>query len=181
VKTDLKFKPHQAIVTTNRRLTKVNDVATQKSSWKPEGLWYGCGSAWIDWCKAENFDGIGKNFYELVLDRSKILVIENLREFDEFEKRFVVDPPYMDAFKSMGADPDRVFRHAHIDWNSVSCDYAGIEINPYQWERRLNRLWYYGWDCASGCIWNKRAVLKVVSLNINYSSSLQPGRPRLRT
>jgi len=36
----------------------------------------------------------------------------------------------------------------------VSKEYDGIEIAPYQWDARLSLIWYYGWDVASGCIWN---------------------------
>jgi hypothetical protein len=36
--------------------------------------------------------------------------------------------------------------------------YDGIEINPYQFEARYQYLWYYGWDIASGCVWNLNNV-----------------------
>ena len=49
-----------------------------------------------------------------------------------------------------------------IDWKKVASKYDGIEINPYQFEARYQYLWYYGWDVASGCIWN----LKSVKLNL---------------
>ena len=41
-----------------------------------------------------------------------------------------------------------------IDWKKVASKYDGIEIVPYQPKARMNLLWYYGWDIASGCIWN---------------------------
>ena len=43
-----------------------------------------------------------------------------------------------------------------IHWEKVKEKYQGIIIAPYQWECRLDLKcsWYYGWDCASGCIWD---------------------------
>jgi hypothetical protein len=46
----------------------------------------------------------------------------------------------------------------YINWPKVAQDYSGIEICPYQWKFRLNYMWYYGWDVASGCIWNQNAL-----------------------
>lgn len=50
-----------------------------------------------------------------------------------------------------------------LDWAAIGKLYDGIIIAPYLWERRLNggAMWYYGWDCASGCIWNPRAISEV--------------------
>ena len=47
-----------------------------------------------------------------------------------------------------------------IDWAEVASKYDGIIISPYQWSLRLDMemMWYYGWDCASGCIWNISAI-----------------------
>lgn len=47
-----------------------------------------------------------------------------------------------------------------IDWKAVAKEYDGIEIDPYQYERRFSEgfLWYYGWDCASGCVWRPRGL-----------------------
>lgn len=43
----------------------------------------------------------------------------------------------------------------------VRQDYAGIEISPYQYECRFELTWYYGWDVASGCVWDKEAIRAV--------------------
>ena len=31
-------------------------------------------------------------------------------------------------------------------------------ITPYQWELRFELDWYYGWDVASGCVWNLSVI-----------------------
>ena len=42
-----------------------------------------------------------------------------------------------------------------IDWKKVQDDgWAGIQICPYRGEARYSSMWYYGWDVASGCIWD---------------------------
>ena len=46
-------------------------------------------------------------------------------------------------------------------WPGVAAEgWAGIEIAPYIWARRLDgpARWYYGWDAASGCIWDPTAA-----------------------
>lgn len=56
------------------------------------------------------------------------------------------------------------FQYYTIDWFQVVRNFPGIIIAPYLWERRnSNRsnwdsCWYYGWDCASGCIWDLRCI-----------------------
>lgn len=50
-----------------------------------------------------------------------------------------------------------------IDWKKVTEEYQGIIISPYIWQRRLapHTMWYYGWDVASGCIWDTDAIEEV--------------------
>ena len=57
-----------------------------------------------------------------------------------------------------------------IDWKKVKSKYQGIIIAPYQWSCRLNldSNWYYGWDCASGCIWDLDCIkdFKLITCNV---------------
>jgi hypothetical protein len=48
-----------------------------------------------------------------------------------------------------------------INWNWVMGIYKGIIINPYLYERRYTYLWYNGWDCASGCIWDTNCIKSI--------------------
>ena len=41
-----------------------------------------------------------------------------------------------------------------VAWSEVAEDYSGIIVAPYSRERSESYLWYYGWHCASGCIWD---------------------------
>jgi len=53
----------------------------------------------------------------------------------------------------------------NINWPAVAEKYDGIIIAPYIWQRRLSdnpdHFWYYGWDCASGCIWNTEVIEEI--------------------
>lgn len=118
---------------------------------KPQGLWFSVGEAWKDWCEAERF-GLDRLLHvsPIVLGRgAKILRLRNPAALDKFTAAYRT--PLL---------PGTDLRSFVIDWPKVSESYDGIVIAPYQWRRRLSieAFWYYGWDCASGCIWRRRAV-----------------------
>jgi hypothetical protein len=48
------------------------------------------------------------------------------------------------------------------NWERVARDYDGVIISPYQFNRRMTLMWYYPWDCASGCIWRPTRVVQQV-------------------
>ena len=53
-------------------------------------------------------------------------------------------------------------RYFAPDWARVGEAYPGIIIAPYIWSRRLDGpMWYYGWDCASGCVWDPSVVRSI--------------------
>ena len=120
---------------------------------KPKGLWYSCGGAWRDWMEEEQFTP-PKEFkyaYQIIINRSKMLMINSLEALDAFHEKY--------SFKKD--------KYTYlINWKKVQKDgYAGIEICPYQWDRRHEYKWYYPWDVASGCIWNREGIIKVVELD----------------
>lgn len=61
-----------------------------------------------------------------------------------------------------------------LDWLKVKQKYQGIIIAPYQWKCRMAQetKWYYGWDCASGCIWDLDCIdeFKLIEINECYKS-----------
>ena len=77
--------------------------------------------------------------------------ITNDNEFEAFHSKYAEE-----AVKYRGGAP----KQYSINWSAVAKDYYGIEISPYRPKYRLalGYLWYYGWDVASGCIWNKDAI-----------------------
>ena len=128
-----------------------------KLATKPLGLWYGINNAWLDWCRAEMPEWLKryKYHYHIDLDTSKILNLSTLEETLAFHQKY-------------GVDHSKHFLPKHIDWQKVAQDYSGIEINPYKYnmafqhfEKHEEMMWYYCWDMASGCIWNKTAIKNI--------------------
>jgi hypothetical protein len=87
--------------------------------------------------------------YEVKLGE-EIIQISNDDEFDNFQSEF--------GFSSLD-------EQVAINWKEIQeQEYNGIEICPYNWERRMSTNWYYPWDVASGCIWNLSGVSDIILL-----------------
>jgi hypothetical protein len=128
---------------------------------KPRGLWLSVEDGdhgWSNWCQGENW-GLERltHAHDVTLrDDASILRLAGGNEIDAFTAQFQVVP---DDPKSSRSD----FRGHYINWRAVAQQYQGIIIAPYCWSRRLHdgTVWYYGWDCASGCIWDADAIERV--------------------
>lgn len=131
------------------------------SSWayigKPMGLWvsdeedYG----WSQWCDDNLFRDTSKQLmYEVKLrSNSNVLRINSSEHLRLFSEEYAFS---LDADSEESTEYEGYLRI--IDWELVSKTYQGIIITPYQWNCRTELMWYYGWDCASGCIWDKNAI-----------------------
>ena len=87
---------------------------------------------------------------------------------DSFTSRY-------EFWKEWGGPSGNKWRDRCINWRAVAGDYAGLIITPYQWSRRLEPYsWYYGWDCASGCIWDPSAITDIKLIEIDH----EVARPR---
>jgi hypothetical protein len=139
------------IMSSNSELT-FNQVPIDKQSQgaKPRGLWYGIGPSWINWVRHEMPDWEADNIFKIDIDVDKILKITNSEELLSFNKNYGVKTQFYNV----------------IDWVRVASDYGGIEISPYNYKLRMERevFWYYGWDVASGCIWNEGVITGVDKL-----------------
>lgn len=118
---------------------------------KPTGLWIsvdGYGEGWADWCRLERYrlDDLALAYEATLAADASILRLSTPDQLDEFTLQYQVEDALMRGFE--------------IRWDAVADLYDGIIIAPYVYERRLTRhtYWYYGWDCASGCIWNRRGI-----------------------
>ena len=115
---------------------------------KPNGLWISVEGEydWKSWCEEADFSTENLSVaYELTLkEDANILHLKTAEEVIEFGKLY--------RFNESKIDDDKYIYH--IKWTNVREKYQGIIISPYQWECRLGIItsWYYGWDCASGCI-----------------------------
>jgi hypothetical protein len=94
-------------------------------------------------------------------ERANILRLGSPAALDVFTAEYGGAPPIYRALDQRFGE-----RTMMIDWRRVASVYDGIIIAPYQWSRRLDggARWYYGWDCASGCIWNATAIARVEHL-----------------
>lgn len=133
------------------RIPPIFDRVQIGQSDKPSGLWvsdedeYG----WAEWCVNNSPDFIAEYRHEITLaDDANILYLRTPEDIDAFTECYRGD-----NLRQTGC----IF---FIDWPQVAREYDGIIITPYQWTRRLmpSTRWYYGWDCASGCIWAKKAI-----------------------
>jgi len=112
---------------------------------KPNGLWLSIAGddGWAAWCSDQNYrlDLLSTTHQVTLRSRADVRFITEVSALDEFDSEFrgVVDG-------------------SGIDWETVAKRHDGVIIAPYQWGRRSQLDWYYGWDCASGCIWNLNAI-----------------------
>ena len=124
---------------------------------KPEGLWVSVDGDddWPSWCRSEEW-GLGRlaHHHRVTLaDGANLLVLSSADDLDAFTAVFGRTPEHLtDLFEA---------RDYAIDWPAVAERWQGVVIAPYQWSRRFDLSWYYGWDCASGCIWDPAAIASV--------------------
>ena len=150
---DLKKELVDAGVNDNTRLHLTHDselkrvnTPQKRNGPKPNGLWYCVGFGWLDFTTSDfkTFYTIGNRVhaFDISLDGLNVLKITNYKDLVSFEKIYLVP------------DEQRYMNKYSIDWAKVAENYDGIEIAPYIYEARHEHPWYYGWDVASGCIWN---------------------------
>ena len=124
-------------------------------SYKPNGFWVSVrgDDDWEWWCRSEDFhiDSLQCTHTVVLRPDANILFISTQCGMEDFQHRYAVN------IRSLFA----------IAWEQVRKKYDGLIISPYRWSYRLNPdfMWYYGWDCASGCIWNLDAVESVSLFN----------------
>lgn len=142
--------PARTHISKSRMIGPIQAAGEQKADFKPVGFWYGVDGDWERWCRGEQWGLHGEMFeHELALGKERLLVLSSASDIDSFH----------DEFKGELFPGCKYFEY--VDWQRVAERWDGIEIAPYQWDRRLNgaaHTWYYAWDCASGCIWRPKGV-----------------------
>lgn len=116
---------------------------------KPRGVWLSVDGPydWPSWCTDEgwNVESLALRYVVNLASSARILFLKNEDEVAAFNQAHSVDKRFAER----------------IDWDAVYPLYDGIIIAPYQWQCRHDFLWYYGWDCASGCVWNTDVIERV--------------------
>ena len=127
---------------------------------KPQGLWVSVDgdNDWKSWCTSTGYKKRRLAIrYRVTLKKPRrLLWLGTVRKIRNFQKKY-------GAVSLIFADAEHLGVRA-IDWDRVSKDYAGIVIAPYQWSLRHDFMWYYIWDCASGCIWDTSVIESVKRL-----------------
>jgi hypothetical protein len=127
-------------------------------SMKPSGLWLSVESTtkktsidWREWCLREDFA------LDRLTHRTEVVLASNANVLHLDTEASVL------AFARQYETYDDCRLRTMVDWPRVARDYQGLIIAPYQWGLRLDieMLWYYGWDCAAGCIWDCTTLRQV--------------------
>ena len=127
----------------------------QELGHKPRGLWLSDDSdyGWKEWCESEswNTDSLLHSSDYQFTDDANILWLSSESELKAFTRE------HGSSIRDLGS-------MYNIDWLTVTSQYDGILITPYQWSCRMggDTFWYYTWDVASACVWNTN-ILKEVS------------------
>ena len=118
---------------------------------KPSGIWYGCGTEWLDFVEENDWQSTrGNQIWALKVDVSKV--------------KSLIDPKQIDRFSLKYRDMESYTKNSYnkrIDWAQVQSDFSGIECCPYpvgDREFRYEHDWYYALDMSSGCIWDPTAI-----------------------
>jgi hypothetical protein len=142
-------------------LGEVVSRAHQEDHFKPHGLWVSVGGgedSWLAWCRSESFrlECLAVCTEIILKPDANVLWLKTCGEIDAFTAKYDEVPQSL-----RGSSLN--YRGRFIAWERVAAAHQGIIIAPYQWHRRLHdgSGWYYGWDCASGCIWNADAIAEV--------------------
>ena len=139
-----------------------------KAAYKPNGFWISTDGAdsWQQWCLAEDFC-LSKlsHIHDVTLRRdSRVLHLRTGDELLAFTRKYAY--PLIPGISSYKA----------INWRRVAETYQGLLIVPYIWECRMpeETFWYYGWDCASGVIWDVQAIESITLREvINFAALKQ--------
>lgn len=128
---------------------------------KPHGLWVSVNDAWENWCREEDFYVEHLAYKsQIKLDKSSdILYLVNEDSFDAFTLEYCPSTWKQGKIKI----DNRSINYLFVDWEKVKDKYKGLIIPIYLWKRR-DVMWYYGWDCASGVIWDISAIKSIKAL-----------------
>lgn len=143
---------------TSSEIINLVDVSQQYSPFrKPVGLWISDDSSfsWKDFCHMSGsfLEDLEKRYKIILKKNANILHLNSIEDILRFTDEY--------GCNIMGEIIGHIDERCDaIRWKEVAEKYDGIIITPYMWNWGLMRTawWYYGWDCASGCIWNVSAI-----------------------
>jgi hypothetical protein len=143
--------PKSRLIMSHEPEINFREKPNQELEFKPNGLWYGIGTAWIDYTRDTFPHREQEHMFKIDVDESQMKIIRTLEDMEEFEKEYGVKQPNS--------------YYTYIDYVRVAQDYGGIEIAPYLGAAYGKHLWYNSWDLASGCIWRKGVITKITKIS----------------
>lgn len=152
---------------------------------KPQGIWYGFDTSWIDWGRSHDYDDRrrffeGERLHAINLsdnntcnlhrsDPTKVLVLSSLEECRAFHRRYHTtfnELLGLPAYRNIYDDQQ------YINWSRVAKDYAGIEIPHIDTDYRFDIVNSNGsasftniWNVPSGCIWNVDVITSFTEID----------------
>ena len=184
--------PYRNIISKNKEITlqSIVPLKSHNKIVKPPGLWYGIRHSWAEWLFNLDLDITCKNtskeiynvsnLYKLIIkkesttdinnpNKNKILIIKKVIDFVKFTKKFSIKDKNKKKFCTQ------------IKWYDVMKHFGGIEIPILNYKLHNYRTgiyysqnnndlyldisgWYYGWDVASGCIWNNKVPHEITKI-----------------
>lgn len=141
---------------------------------KPNGLWFDADEDWKRWCESTDYEleNLRYRHTVTVIDESRILCLKNARAIDTFTGKyrlslssgiqFLQSENERETFtnrygRDIFSEIQAQFSNS-ISWPEVAAKYSGIVIVPFSRARSSTYLWYYGWYCASGCVWDTSVI-----------------------
>jgi hypothetical protein len=141
---------------------------------KPNGLWFDVNEDWKRWCESAQFrlETLRYRHTVTILDTSRILFLRSAKDIDAFTRKYGRNLfggiQLLQSAKDIGAFASKYGRDLFADvqgqlsryiaWAEVAEKHSGIIIVPYSRARSQTYLWYYGWNCASGCVWDTGVI-----------------------
>lgn len=150
---EFKFNPNYAYSKEGRHFP-----GDRSPPMKPDGLWLSDESefGWKEWCEDSGFrlEGLTHRA-DFQIDLADVCILNSVPKILEFHREYSRRPMQRGI--------------TLIDWCRVTDRYKGILISPYSWELRLEpeMIWYYGWDCASACIWDASILVEIDRFEVN--------------
>lgn len=144
--------PKARVIMSHEPEINFREKPNQDIEYKPNGLWYGIGTAWIDYTRDTFPHREQEHMFKIDVDESQMKIIRTLDEMAAFDEEY-------------GVPHKRAPHYRFIDYVRVAKDYGGIEIAPYIDGAYGNFMWYNSWDVPSGCIWRKGVITKITKIS----------------
>ena len=83
-----RVKKDDRIAFRRQKTENIQTVGQEEADTTPAGLWYGCGTGWLEFASSEFESGLGKYVYKLDIDYSKVLRISEDGQLLKFTSEF---------------------------------------------------------------------------------------------